>query len=99
MVDDTDLRDNYFPDFTFTDSAGSAFDTATERDNISDPLIAGMLGTGIATNPSETYVETQLHSLMTNLSTCTGCNTTDRTLAVVKAACAATLGSAAMLVQ
>ena len=99
LVDDTTLRASYFPGVNFSASASTAFDTAGERDLVADPLISGMLGTAIGTSPSDADVSTELHSLMNNLASCGGGCSADRTEIIVKASCAAVLGSAAMLLQ
>ncbi|GAB4358378.1 MAG: hypothetical protein Kow006_26770 [Gammaproteobacteria bacterium] len=99
-------RTAYFPGFDFGATANNAFD-ATGRSQIIDPLISRMLNADLAgsrfldTQPSEALVRAELDSLITNLTQCasTTCDTTQRTLEVVKATCAAVLGSATMLIQ
>jgi len=99
MIEDDALRGAYFPDFTFGTSASADYDTVTEKDFISGPLITGMLGNNIASSPDNAAVRTELHALMDKLSACGGSCTADRTRTVAKASCAAVLGSAAMLIQ
>ncbi len=99
MIEDDALRSAYFPDFVFGTSAATDYDTVTEKDFISGPLITGMLGSGISSGPDNATVRTELHDLMDKLSACGGSCTADRTRTIAKAACAAVLGSAAMLIQ
>lgn len=99
LVGNTTLRASYFPGFAFGASAASAFDTQPERDQIIDPLLNNMYGIGLTTQPDPAAVKTELNSLIDTLTACGGGCAADRTETVVKAACAATLGSAAMLLQ
>jgi len=101
-------RDVYFPGFFQPglppDSADTAFDTSGKRDLVIIPLMDRILNTGLTVQPDTAEVTTELDSLITILTACaTGpaptCATAQRTEQVVKAACAATLGSAAMLLQ
>ncbi len=97
-------RTVYFPGFNFGTSAATAFDNSTKRDQILDPLLDEMMGTGLASQPDTADIKDELNNLMTRLTACaTGgsptCNTTGRTADIVKASCAAVLGSAVMLVQ
>lgn len=102
-------RATYFPGFNFSASADTAFD-ATGRAQIIDPLLTHMLNadlgtaTYLTTQPDDTAVRTELDSLITRLTQCaTGgaptCATAQRTREVVKATCAAVLGSATMLLK
>ncbi len=114
----------FFAPFVFTDDESVAFDTATKRNQIIDPLLTAvtnytgtqnltsqptepdlraMFGSMTAVDldsvqlPGETY-----DSLITQMVTnCTGanCGTSARTEQIVKAVCAAAVGSAAMLIQ
>ncbi|MCK5383752.1 MAG: LamG domain-containing protein, partial [Gammaproteobacteria bacterium] len=105
------LRDDYFQDsagiqsFNFSATASSAFDSLAKRDLIISPLLDGIIGTGLTTQPDLTSVRNELDSLMLILGTTTACppqpscDTTLRTEQIVKATCAAALGSAAMLIQ
>lgn len=98
-----------FPGFNFSASADTAFD-ASGRSLVIDPLLENMLnadlggGTYLATQPGDTAARTELESLIDRMTLCaTGgsptCATAQRTLEVVKATCAAVLGSATMLFQ
>ncbi|MGD9726987.1 MAG: LamG domain-containing protein [Gammaproteobacteria bacterium] len=97
-------RTIYFPGFNFGASAATAFDSSTKRDQILDPLLDEMIGTGLASQPDTADIKGELNDLVDRLTACaTGgsptCNTTGRTGDIVKASCAAVLGSAVMLVQ
>ncbi len=95
LVGDPSLRATYFPGFNF----GSTLGTDVERDLVIDPLIARIMGTGLGSQPSEAAVRTELRSLMTTLCSASACGVGTRTETVVKATCAALLGSAVMVVQ
>ena len=101
-------RDVYFPGF-FTagsppESADTAFDTSTKRDLVIVPLLDGVMNTGLTIQPDPTDVTGELDNLILLLTGCAigpspTCATATRTEEIVKATCAATLGSAAMLLQ
>ncbi len=104
----TITRDDYFPGFFASglppESADSAFDSAAKRALVTGPLISKVMNTGLTVQPDPVAVGAELDSLITILTACaTGptpaCATSTRTEQIVKAACAAVLGSAAMLVQ
>lgn len=97
-------RTVYFPGFNFGETAATAFNTGAKRDQILDPLLDEMMGTGLATQPDTADIKGELGDLMDRLTACaTGgsptCATTARTADIVKASCAAVLGSAVMLLQ
>lgn len=98
LGDDPTLRTAYFPTLDFSASASSAFADSTGRNLLIDPLLTRMLGSNIATQPDNTAVRVELDSLIVKLTPCSG-SCGSRTVTITKAACAATLGSAAMLVQ
>lgn len=104
-------QNRYFTNFDYGVSAGSAFN-ATSRDQIIDPLVERMMNVdlgnssnNLVSQPLEGDVRSELDNLITSLTACTtapapdNCNTTARTEQVVKATCAAMLGTAVMLVQ
>ena len=63
-------------------------------------LIDGMvIGSNLTSQPDVPAVTAELNALMNRLTTCGGACPSDRTRTVVKASCAAVLGSAALLVQ
>ena len=99
LVNDTGLRSSVFPGFNFSAPANQAFDTAGERDLIFIPLLRRSMGTGLLSQPDEANVRLELDNLATTLTSCGGSCAADRTATVVKSACAATIGSAATLVQ
>jgi hypothetical protein len=62
------------------------------------------VGTGLATQPAAADLKGEVNNLMDRLTACATsgsptCNTTARTTDIVKASCAAMLGSAVMLLQ
>jgi hypothetical protein len=99
LVNDTTLRAAVFPGFNFGTPANQAFDTPAERDLIFSPLINRSMGSGLLSQPDAANVRLELDNLTTTLTSCGGSCAADRTATVVKSACAATIGSAATLVQ
>jgi hypothetical protein len=99
LVESGTLRSAFFPDFDFGQPAMTAFDSDAERDLVLDPLIARVLNVNVATQPSVASVKTELNGLIDKLTACGGGCAADRTEVVVKATCAAALGSAGMLLQ
>jgi hypothetical protein len=101
-------RDVYFPGF-FTagmspESADTAFDTASKRDLVIVPLLNKVMNTGLTVQPDPVDVTGELDNLILLLTGCASgpsptCATPARTEEIVKATCAAALGSAAMLLQ
>ena len=107
MVDDTTLRNGFFPGFNFDATASSIAD-ATWETGIVDPIISNFLGQNIATQPLPADVRAELMVLLTNstdssrptgLARCGASCAADRTYIVTKAACASVLGSAGLLLQ
>jgi mono/diheme cytochrome c family protein len=97
-------RSDFFPLFDFSATAGSAFDSAGERDLVILPLVDAVMNSGLTTQPDAAQVISELDDLILILTACAtgpspGCDTVARTRKIVKATCAATLGSAAMLIQ
>jgi hypothetical protein len=99
LIESTSLRGSFFPGFDFSASAQQAFDTSGERDLLIDPLLNRTLGISVTTQPDPAAVKSELNSLIDTLTVCGGSCAADRTLTVAKATCAATIGSAAMLLQ
>ena len=99
LVDDNAMRASYFPGFNFNTPAAQAFDTPAERALVLDPLYAHVVGAGLASQPDDADVHAELESLMGRLTACGGGCAADRTPTVVKATCAALLGSGATLIQ
>lgn len=98
LVNDAGLRTGYFPGFNFSAAANVAFD-ATGRNQVITPLLNNIAGTGLDTQPLVADMTTELDALITKLTACGGGCAADRTEVVVKASCAAMLGSAVMLMQ
>jgi hypothetical protein len=106
LVDDTTLRQGVFAGFDFGQSAAAAFDTTAERDRILDPLLLRVMNSdplagdgNMASQPTPAQSKTELNTLIDRLTACGGSCAADRTPVVVKATCAAALGSAGMLLQ
>jgi len=97
-------RAAYFPGFDFTATADNAFNSAAQRDLVIVPLTQRIMNTGLGTQPDPVEVTAELDNLIQRLTACAygpaaTCASSARTLEIVKASCAATLGSAAMLLQ
>jgi hypothetical protein len=99
LVEDNTLRTDMWGGFNFGAPASTAFDTGPERDQIFVPLLTKAMNTGLASQPDESLVRLELDNLTTDLASCGGSCAVDRTETIVKAACAATIGSAVTLVQ
>lgn len=107
LVNDVTLRDTFFPEFgvNFDLDIASAFDTEAKRNQIVLPLYYRVLGFNLASQPDQAAVTTELNNLIQNLMNnhLTDSNSNNDGAAdtrnIVKATCAATLGSAAMLIQ
>ena len=100
LVEDPVLRSAYFPAMDFDANANDGFDNAL-KDAIILPLTERMLGQGISTQPSHNEVHTEISNLIDKLSACASNNScrSETTETVVKASCAALLGSAVVVVQ
>ena len=102
-------RTAMFPGFDFAAAANVAFNSATKRDQIIEPLLSRLHANEVAdgmnphskldgqADPAELRLE--LNQLIDNMTSCSSGCAADRTLTTVKATCAATLGSAVMLLQ
>ena len=114
LVEDNGLRAGYFPGFDFSDNANDV-SSADWSALVIDPLIDRMMGASLASQPDVSVVRDELNLLLTDsndikpigapdgipdgLARCGGACEAGRTETVVKATCAALLGSAVMLVQ
>jgi len=103
MVESSSLRRNFFgSNFDFTAATSIAFGSQTQRDIIINALVSNMIGDNISRQPSLAEIKPDLEQLIdeltANCNVATDCNAA-RTRTVVKAACAAVLGSAAVLVD
>jgi len=98
LVDDTSARAAYFPGFDFSAVPASAFGGAG-RTVVLDALVGRMMRTGLATDPKPEEVRADLDALITRLAACGNSCPAGRTPTIVKASCAALLGSAVTLIQ
>jgi len=100
LVEDSSLSATFFPALNFATSANTAFDTAG-KNAVINPLLANLVGSNLASQPADNDISTELNSLIDALTTCSATSScaADRTKTVVKATCAAVLGSAVTLVQ
>ena len=92
-------RAAFFPGFDFNASPSTAFATAANRDLIFNPLFDRMVGDGLVMQPTRAEVRGALDAMTDQLvapcATPGACNS-QRTTAIVKSACTAVLGSAAV---
>jgi hypothetical protein len=98
LVDDATARAQYFPGFDFSAAPASAFSPAG-RTIVLDALVGHMLHVNLATDPDPVAVRSELDSLITSLAACGASCPAGRTPTIVKATCAALLGSAATLID
>jgi len=110
LVDDASLRAGYFPGFDFSATVATAFNTSTKRDQIIEPLLTRLIAneqadgsnpdSALASQPDPADLRLELNQLLDGMvASCgTDCGAS-RTLTSVKASCAATFGSALMLLQ
>jgi len=98
LVDDVSARAAYFPGFDFGAAPASAFGGAG-RAVVLDSLVGRMMRTGLATDPKPEEVRADLDALITRLAACGSSCPAGRTSTIVKASCAALLGSAVTLIQ
>jgi len=99
LVNDNAARAAYFPGFNFAAPAATAFDTPTKLGQVTGPLVARAVGTGMTTQPSAGEITAEVDALIGRLTACGGSCAADRTEVVVKAACSAVVGSASTLLQ
>jgi hypothetical protein len=98
LVENTTVREQYFPGFDFSAPPATALAPAG-RAIVLDALVGRMLRTNVATEPDAVGVRSDLDGLIARLSSCGNACPADRTATVVKASCAALLGSAATLLH
>jgi len=98
LVEDPGARAAYFPGFDFSASPATAFQPSG-RGIVLDALVGRMVAQGVGTEPAAADVRTELDGLITRLSTCGSSCPAGRTATIVKASCAALLGSAVTLVH
>ncbi len=99
LVEDVALRAAYFPGVGFDDPVTVSFGSTAARDLVFDPLLTHVMNTGLSSQPDVATVKAELNTLVDTLTACGAGCAADRTRTVVKASCAAVLGSAAMLIQ
>jgi hypothetical protein len=102
LVNSPSLTAKFFPGLDLTQPAGTYFSSQANMNLVINPLIINTQitttnGTQIVTQPQAAAVATELTNLITTLSA--GQNQAGRTAAVTTAACAAVLGSAALMLQ
>ncbi|MCG8667926.1 MAG: LamG domain-containing protein [Pseudomonadales bacterium] len=99
----------FFTAFNFNDVPATAFADSSARDNVYDPLINMTVGTNLAAQPTTADVKANFDTLLdgysgtgesrSGLLDCgSDCDAT-RTQTIVKSLCAASIGSAMMLIQ
>jgi len=99
LVSNTQLRMDMFPGFDFSAPPNTAFDHGG-KSLIIGPLLSHFIGSDLNSQPSDSKIETVVGELIDNLKLCGGNECAiDRTETIVKASCAAVLGSATTLVQ
>ncbi len=98
LVDDTSKRAAYFPGFDFDAGPPIAFGSAG-RAIVLDSLVSHMMLANLGTDPNPADVRTELDSLITRLAACGNSCPAGRTPTIVKATCAALLGSAVTLIN
>jgi len=98
LVEDTGARSAYFPGFNFAASPAVAFNAAG-RAIVLDSLVGRMMMQNVATEPNAAEVRGDLDAMITRLAACGGSCAAGRTETIVKASCAALLGSAVTLVH
>ncbi len=103
LVESNALRTNFFGNtFQFGSAVSVAFSDQAKRDIIISNLVNKMVGTNLSSQPSLAEIQPELDQLIDELTV--GCNAPSdcdqaRTRTIVKAACAAVLGSAAVLID
>ena len=99
LIENNELRSTMFPGFNFSAPAESAFDHGGNS-LITSSLMTHFVGDNLASQPTDNEIQTELYALINKLKACGGnaCED-DRTKTIVKASCAAVLGSATTLVQ
>ncbi len=110
LVEDTSLRSTMFGGFNFGADVATAYGTgdSAQKNQIVDALMSNMVGNGLSNGPTLAELKAELigpsstnaNNLFDRLTAVcpAGCDAV-RTRTIVKAMCASTLGSAAMLLQ
>jgi len=90
---------SFFPNLNLNAAPATAF---ADPAQVTGPLLARGVGSNLQSQPADADVAAELNSLITTLSASAGsgsCTGACRTRTITKAACAAVLGSAALLVK
>jgi len=109
LVNDSSVRTNYFLNFPFGASVGTAFNS-TGRSQVIEPLLKRLLAheivqsgggptVALSTQANPAALRGELNQLIDKMTSCGGSCRSDQTLTTVKATCSAALGSAVMLLQ
>ncbi len=97
LIEDATRRASFFPGFDFGANTQTAF-SAAGRNALLTPLIDRMMGVGLNSQPEFADVRDELDALIDRLLASSSSTDAERTRAISKAACAAMLSSAPMLV-
>ncbi|GAB2911250.1 LamG domain-containing protein [Rheinheimera gaetbuli] len=97
-IEDTALRQSWFPQVDFTAEPAIAYSDAN-RSAFTTPLLDRLMPLSPATSAARAEVETELDALIHRLSNCAGGCSSDRSRTIAKAACTAVLASAELLLQ
>ncbi|WP_416306166.1 LamG domain-containing protein [Neptunicella sp. SCSIO 80796] len=100
LIENDNLRASFFSGFDFSQPASSAF-ASQDRNLLLDPLLKGMVGENLSTQPTFAELRAELNNLIDRLTQCDAGKTCDTsyTRTVAKGTCAAVLGSATLLLQ
>ena len=98
LVETPALAGAFFPGLDLNSATSTAFAPANRHLTI-DPLLQRLLGVNLGSQPDVAAVAAELNALQNRLTACGSACPANRTRTVVKASCAAVLGSAALLVQ
>lgn len=97
LIEDTTRRTSFFPGFDFNAGTATAF-AGDGRTLLLTPIIDRMMGVGLNSQPEFADVRGELDALIDRLLAGSSASGPERTRAIGKAACAAMLSSAPMLV-
>ena len=98
LVESPSLASAYFPALNLSASPAVALPVGG-RGLLIDPLVSRMVGQNLNAQPRVADVTAEVDDLITRLSACGTSCPADRTRTIAKSACAAVLGSAALLIQ
>ncbi len=97
LVSDSVAGPAFFPGVNF--AADPSVGLANSANTVISPLLQRVLGSNLNSAPMQSSVSAELSTLITKLSACSPNCPAGRTAVVVKAVCAAVLGSAATAVE